>query len=516
MEAQEKGKEGGGGEMLRSTEKDPHGDTSMLQSFGYDQELSRSLGPLTSFGLAFSYTSPTVGAYTLFAFGLATGGGLFIWGLPIVVAGQVLVALIFAELAVIYPMAGALYQWARRLIGPRYGWLVGWAYCWALLITIAAVDLGAAPFVLETLGLRPFGSAGGEGVEESSVGEVGIALLVCALQTTINIGGVRITTLLTNVGMILEFIMTLGIALFLLVSSGPHQPYSSVFEPSPSYTGNLPFLSAILSQAFIFYGFESAAAVSEEVRDSRKSVPRTMVLSLISAAFAVLLLQSRPDLSTTSISAIFQICYVSCAGAEQAAIARMIWAYARDDVLPFSSWLKKVSPRTQVPVNATLVAAAIPMCVMLTTLIRVGKLNVHEIVVDYCIAGGRLDKHTLLTEQTTHHSDYFGLGKLRLPVGIGALVYGVAMIVNLLWPRPVDELRGWVTLLVTVAVLAVGVVVVRGRNKQVTSLSASFHFDERTYLLEEAKRSPEALNMRATLHRPLSFSSGAPRQEKVS
>jgi hypothetical protein len=73
-----------------------------------------------------------------------------------------------------------------------------------------------------------------------------------------------------------------------------------------------------------------------------------------------------------------------------------------------------------------------------------------------------------------------------------------------------------VTLLVTVAVLAVGVVVVRGRNKQVTSLSASFHFDERTYLLEEAKRSPEALNMRATLHRPLSFSSGAPRQEKVS
>ena len=151
----------------------------------------------------------------------------------------------------------------------------------------------------------------------------------------------------------------------------------------------------------------------------------------------------------------------------------MIWAYARDDVLPFSSWLKKVSPRTQVrwrldiflevvhsflivaacqvPVNATLVAAAIPMCVMLTTLIRLGKLNVHEIVVDYCIAGGtaqpspcrrarianvgspvyisfqavvvahlwaswtgRLDKHTLLTEQTTHHSDYFGLGKVRL------------------------------------------------------------------------------------------------------
>ncbi len=81
MEATEKGKGVGG---LRSTEEeDPHGDTSMLQSFGYDQELSRSLGPLTSFGLAFSYTSPTVGAYTLFAFGLATGtpGCIVRWGL---------------------------------------------------------------------------------------------------------------------------------------------------------------------------------------------------------------------------------------------------------------------------------------------------------------------------------------------------------------------------------------------------------------------------------------------------
>jgi hypothetical protein len=37
---------------------------------------------------------------------------------------------------------------------------------------------------------------------------------------------------------------------------------------------------------------------------------------------------------------------------------------------------------------------------------------------------------------------YWRAAQLRLPVGIGALVYGVAMIVNLLWPRPIDELRG--------------------------------------------------------------------------
>jgi hypothetical protein len=74
---------------------DPHGDRSMLQSFGYEQELSRSLGFFTSFGLAFSYTSPTVGAYTLFGLGLATGKlplrigrcAVLTWGEPLQVVG---------------------------------------------------------------------------------------------------------------------------------------------------------------------------------------------------------------------------------------------------------------------------------------------------------------------------------------------------------------------------------------------------------------------------------------------
>ena len=32
-----------------------------------------------------------------------------------VVFGQMMVALVFSELSVVYPLAGALYQWARRL-----------------------------------------------------------------------------------------------------------------------------------------------------------------------------------------------------------------------------------------------------------------------------------------------------------------------------------------------------------------------------------------------------------------
>lgn len=52
------------------------------------------------------------------------------------VLGQWLVMLVFCELAVAFPLAGALYQWGRHLVSPRFGWLVGWMYGWALTITI--------------------------------------------------------------------------------------------------------------------------------------------------------------------------------------------------------------------------------------------------------------------------------------------------------------------------------------------------------------------------------------------
>src|SRR2546430_9716212 len=72
-------------------------DTEQLASFGYRQQLTRALGLWSNFSLGFTYLSPVVGVYTLFAFGLATAGPAFIWTIPLVVAGQMLVVLTFGE-----------------------------------------------------------------------------------------------------------------------------------------------------------------------------------------------------------------------------------------------------------------------------------------------------------------------------------------------------------------------------------------------------------------------------------
>ena len=60
---------------------------------------------------------------------------------------MMLVALVFGELASEYPLSGALYQYGKYTVGPRYGWFIGWIYGFALLATVASVDSGAVGYV---------------------------------------------------------------------------------------------------------------------------------------------------------------------------------------------------------------------------------------------------------------------------------------------------------------------------------------------------------------------------------
>ena len=113
-------------------------DAAQLAEFGYKQQLTRALGLWSNFSLGFTYLSPVVGVYTLFAFGLATAGPAYIWTIPHVVAGQMLVVLTFGEVASRYPIAGGIYQWSKQLLGDKYAWFAGWYYAWALLVTVAA------------------------------------------------------------------------------------------------------------------------------------------------------------------------------------------------------------------------------------------------------------------------------------------------------------------------------------------------------------------------------------------
>src|SRR5437667_6564244 len=196
-------------------------DEALLQRFGYKQELRRTLGFLSNFAVAFSYISVSTGTFTLFALGLAAGGPAFFWTWPIVAAGQFLVALNFAELASHFPIAGSIYQWSKRLSGYTLGWFTGWVYFFAGALTVTAV---AFTVPIPLFGIFP-------GIPASILGipnAVFIALVAIIIGTVINIAGVRLVSIINNIGVAAEIIGMFGFALILLLFNN-HQPVSFLF-----------------------------------------------------------------------------------------------------------------------------------------------------------------------------------------------------------------------------------------------------------------------------------------------
>src|SRR5438874_11246394 len=168
-------------------------DEALLQRFGYRQELQRTLEFLSNFAVAFSYISVSTGTFSLFYLGLAAGGPAFFWTWPIVAGGQFLVALNFAELASHFPIAGSIYQWSKRLSGFTLGWFTGWTYFFAGVLTVTAV---AFTVPIPLLAIFPNIPATILGLNNA----VFIALVSIVVGTLINVGGVRLVSIVNNIG----------------------------------------------------------------------------------------------------------------------------------------------------------------------------------------------------------------------------------------------------------------------------------------------------------------------------
>src|ERR1700752_1870028 len=115
------------------------GDSDELAGFGYKQELDRSLGSFSAFAAGFSYISILTGVTALFGFGYLNAGPGGWWRWPVVVGGQILVALCFMEMAGQYPIAGSVYQWSKQISSGFTSWMTGWIYIVGAIVTIAAV-----------------------------------------------------------------------------------------------------------------------------------------------------------------------------------------------------------------------------------------------------------------------------------------------------------------------------------------------------------------------------------------
>jgi amino acid transporter len=456
-------------------------DVQYLEHLGYKQQLSRVMGIWSNFALGFTYLSPLVGIYSLFGYALATGGAAVLWAIPIVVLGQAMVVLVFGEVASQYPIAGGVYQWSRRLMGRGYGWYTGWIYTWALLATVAAVAYGGGPYVAAL-----FGTTATTGFT------IGMAIAMVAIASAINLFGAQLLSKAATIGLVAEFCGGLLVGVYLLFFHH-RQPVSAIFHHQGAggshYTG--AFLAAGLMAIWIFFGFEACGDVAEEVKDPGRRVPRAMMMTLGMGGLVsflltlglILAVPSLPDVvsgkdadpATTILGASFGtvatklvlllivLGFLSCTLAIQAAAVRLLFSQGRDGVLPGSARLARVSPRFHMPPASVVVAFAIPVAIVLISWISTDALTkIIAFATVGIYVGFQLVVLAALRARTSgwRPAGPFSLGNWGLIVNVLALAYGVAAIVDLVWPRTpgtpwYDNYIVLVSLLVVAAVGAV-------------------------------------------------------------
>ncbi|WP_326794291.1 amino acid permease [Streptomyces sp. NBC_01808] len=137
---------------MADVEARPPGAEPARQDGGPPQQrMARELGWYASFSVAFGFVSIATGIFTTYGAVLGTSGSRGIWAWPISVIGQLSIALVFGALAARIPISGYSYQWVSRIVGPVWGWIMGWVSFAFLGVVLVAVDYTIASTILPEL-----------------------------------------------------------------------------------------------------------------------------------------------------------------------------------------------------------------------------------------------------------------------------------------------------------------------------------------------------------------------------
>ncbi|QIK68629.1 amino acid permease [Nocardioides sp. HDW12B] len=436
-----------------------------------------------NFSLGFTYLSPVVATYTLFGIAIVAGGPPMIWWLVIVGVGQFLVALVFGEVVSQYPVAGGVYPWARRLWGRRWAWMTGWVYILALLVTIASVVYGAGPYLAALLGFTA-------GTGSTIV----CALIMLAVALALNMLGTRVLAFAAVVGFTGELLGALAVGGWLLLTER-NQDLSILFDTQGVTGEGGGYLAAFFAAAIIgvyqYYGFEACGDVAEEVPDPTREIPKAMrltiyiggaastlvCLSLLLAVkdFGAIINGEDPDPVMTILNDVFgtvgtklvlvvvMISFLSCTLSLMAAASRLMYSYARDDMIFASHLLRHFDRVRHVPPYAMIVAASVPAVVVLGSVVSTKALTS---IVSFAILGIYLAFQMVVLAALRARlkgwvpSGPFTLGVWGLPVTVAALAYGVLTMINVAWPRTPDVpwYDNWVVALSALVGIGVGLV----------------------------------------------------------
>ena len=385
-------------------------------------------------------------------------------------------AAVLAEICSVLPAAGSIYFWAAESGGPKYGRLFGFLVAWwattAWTTFVASLSQATANFLLSEISVFRLAYSTDVNDIHFRVVQWIVSEVILFLGIGMNYCDPKIYRWIFRIAtylILLDFVLNL-----IWLPIGVSQTYGFqtaeyVFTQTYNETGAPPVWNWMLSYyvtAGILVGFEAAGHISEETQNASVTAARGIFWSALASALigfplVILFLFCLPDLDILdglyaagtpqpflhiydmalgrgghvfmNVVCILGLLFnLTIAGV---ASSRLIWAVARDGVLPFSGWISQVSKKKE-PRNAIIVMhifSALLLCTILASPVAfpslVSAAGVPTITSYALIAFGRC----FITPHEFKHAAW-SLGKWSRPLNFITFVWNMFLAAVLFSP----------------------------------------------------------------------------------
>jgi amino acid transporter len=314
-------------------------------------------------------------------------------------------AFVVVELSTRFPEEGGLYVWTKMAFGDFHGFVAGWTYWTYTIFYFPGLLLASAAMSAYV------GGADSAWLAQNKTFLIAGSLLLLIVAVWLNIIGLHIGKWLQNaggVGTYVPLLMIVGVALLLWGRQGSvtHFTWGAMLPHWNWDTMN--FWSQI---AFAFTGLELVSALSEEVRDPHRTLPKAIfasggLIAVIYIAGTVAILMMIPADVVDPKSGVFQAITIGSTalrvgivgviaallvtvgnaggiGSTVAGISRVPFVVGIDRHLP--SWFGKIHPKWKTPHISILVQAGLSMIVLLLSQFRATERTAYVVLVSAAI-----------------------------------------------------------------------------------------------------------------------------------
>jgi amino acid transporter len=314
-------------------------------------------------------------------------------------------ALVINELSSRFPEEGGLYVWSREAFGDFHGFIAGWTYWIYTVFYFPGLLLASASMSAYIIGGR------GAELAQNRTFLLTVSLAMRLVAVLLNIIGLNVGKWLQNaggVGTYVPLLMLGGVAALVVLRHGSATHFT-LANMMPAWNWDtVNFWSQI---AFAFTGLELVSAMSEEIRDPRRTLPRAafgasalIALMYIAGTFAILALVPAADLDPQSgvfhaitlgsivlkigllgvLAAILvTVGNAGGVGSTVAGIARVPFVVGIDRYLPAA--FGKIHPRWKTPYISILVQAIASGAILLVSQINDSTRGAYQFLIDAAI-----------------------------------------------------------------------------------------------------------------------------------